>query len=56
MKRSAYLLETPSPTAKLTRDEAVEERLALQVGIVGLEVLLAGSNELDGGELVTICR
>ena len=39
---------------KRTGDEAVEERLVLQVGIVGLEVLLAGSNELDGSELVAV--
>jgi len=32
-------------------DEAGEEGLAGEVGVVGLEVLLGGGDELDGGEL-----
>lgn len=35
----------------LTGDEALEERLASEVGVVLLEVLLAGSAELHGNEL-----
>ena len=34
-----------------TGDETLEEGLVAQVGIVLLEVLLAGRHELDGGEL-----
>lgn len=37
-----------------TLDQAVEERLALEVSIVSLEVLLGGSDELDGGKLVAV--
>jgi hypothetical protein len=32
-------------------DETGEERLAGEVGVVGLEVLLGGGDELDGGKL-----
>jgi hypothetical protein len=32
-------------------DETGEERLALQVGVVGLEVLLGSGDQLDGGQL-----
>lgn len=32
-------------------DESLEETLAGKVGVVLLEVLLGGSDELDGGEL-----
>ena len=35
-----------------TLNEASEEGLVLEVGIVGLEVVLAGGGELDGGKLV----
>lgn len=35
-----------------TGNETWEERLLLQVGVVLLEVLLGGGDELDGGELV----
>ena len=35
-----------------TGDETSEERLGAQVGVVLLEVLLAGGDELDGDELV----
>lgn len=34
-------------------NETVEEGLALEVGVVGLEVLLGGGDELDGGKLET---
>ena len=34
-----------------TGDESGEEGLAGKVGVVLLEVLLSGSDELDGGEL-----
>jgi hypothetical protein len=36
---------------KLTGDEALEEALAGEVGVVLLEVLLAGGGELHGNEL-----
>lgn len=36
-----------------TSDEALEERLVAQVGIVLLEMLFGRGNELDGGKLVT---
>jgi hypothetical protein len=36
---------------KLTGDEALEEALAGEVGVVLLEVILAGGGELQGNEL-----
>ena len=35
-----------------TGDETLEERLVAEIGIMLLEVLLGGSHELDGDELV----
>jgi hypothetical protein len=40
------------PALARTGDETLEERLVLQVLVVLLKVLLSGSDELDGGELV----
>lgn len=37
----------------LTGNEALEERLGGQVGIVGLKVLLGWGHKLDGSELVS---
>ena len=40
------------PTALLTSDETLEERLIGEVFVMLLEVLLGGSDELDGSKLV----
>jgi hypothetical protein len=55
---SAYC-QLPFPHSDVTNgpartgNEALEERLLSEVGVVLLEVLLAGSDKLDGDELVS---
>lgn len=43
--------ESTREASRRTGDESVEEWLAGEISIVGLEVLLGGSDELHGNEL-----